>query len=181
MHCYSFFIDLLFDCYCRVRKFKFPDGFCAVGKVTSVSRHSSPIELPCADNNQQTPIHKFFRVIVNQSLLYSVEYRRVTVRNTYTIAYHDVDCVMFGLIQYFIHVSGRTGAVLKSLVCTSCSAHFGVAYNALDSLPSSHFMRVVSVGSLTFVPLVNFLSKCVLMEFSHGTYVVSFPNTLTFD
>lgn len=149
-----------------------------MGKVTSVPRQSIPIDV---DNDQQTCIQKFFRVIVNHSLLYSAEYRRVTVRNTYTIAYHDGNDVMFGLVQYFIHVSGQTGAVLKPFICTSCSAHFNLAYDALDNLPSSHFMRVVSVRSLNFVPLVNFLSKCILMEFSHGTYVVSFPNSLTFD
>ena len=89
------------------------------------------------------PVKRFYRVLVGQTVLYSAEYRRMSVQNSFTINYKQ-DSVKFGQIQYFLYFSFQILAVIIPLCCESCTAHFGLAHGALDSLPTSQIVRVIS-------------------------------------
>lgn len=119
------------------------------------------------------PVKRFYRVLVGQTVLYSAEYRRMSVRNSFTVNYKQDNFVKFGQIQYFLYFSSQILAVIIPLCCESCTAHFGLAHGALDSLPTSQIVRVISRASLCTISVYSVIGKCVFMNFTHGTYIAS--------
>ena len=95
-------------------------------------------------------LQRFYRVYVGETVLYSAEYRRMSMRNSFTVNYKQDNCVKFGQIQ-----SSQILAVIISLCCESCTAHFGLAHCALDSLPTS---QIVSYFKRFF--MYNFCLLC---------------------
>ena len=105
-----------------------PDIVCATNDL--LSRIASAIE-PLTTFKK---VSVFYRVELNGSLYYSAHYRRVTHRNSYTIAYMHSGCWSFGQIQYYIAIPQlNTILVVQKCVLTSETAqqHFSLSTPAI--------------------------------------------------
>ena len=160
----------------RLRTIPLGENCAAIGKMNVIAAEVLPIALRTCN-----PVKKFYRVLVGQTVLYSAEYRRMSVWNIFTVNYKQDNFVKFGQIQYFLYFSSQILAVIIPLRCENCTAHFGLTRGALDSLPTSQILRVISRGSLCTISVYSVIGKCVLMNFTHGTYIASVPNSLDLD
>ena len=162
--------------YFRLRTTPLGENCAAIGRMNVISAEDLPVVLRI-----HNPVKKFCRVLVGQTVLYSAEYRRMSVRNSFTVNYKEDNSVKFGLIQYFLYFSSQILAVIIPLCCECCTAHFGLTHSALDNLPTSQIVRVISRGSLCTISVYSVIGKCVFMNFPHGIYIVSIPNSIELD
>lgn len=111
----------------------------------------------------------FSRLQIGEAVLHSREYKRVTRRNNYTIAYKQGHSISYGQIETFFvlreHPRMVCGAVLSTLAVSSkhvCKAHevFGSPVSHIICLHQPNRHR------FTVVPLEDIIDVCVYMKFS---------------
>ena len=142
-----------------------------------VNLRMSEHDLPAVGAQQAVP--KFYRMIIKNTLYFSVEYKRVKIRNSYTVVYIDSDD---GKELFFLQLYMGNFAFLLSLdpLPVTCQAHFGLAHTALDLV--HRLIPVNDCGCLKCVPASAILCKCVYIAINGiQTYVVTFPNQLLSD
>ena len=148
-----------------------------------VNLRMSEHDLPAGVGAQQA-VPKFYRMIIKNTLYYSVKYKRVKIRNSYTVVYIDSDDGKehFGKIVFFLQLYMGNFAVLLSPdpLPVTCQAHFGLAHTALDLV--HRLIPVNDCGCLKCVPAFAIVCKCVYIAIDGiQTYVVTFPNQLLSD
>lgn len=129
----------------------------------------------------QQLVQKFYKMMIRKSLFFSLEYKRVKSRNSYTVVYIEDGREQFGKILFFLQLYTTSFVVLSNLqsLPVTCQAHFGLAHSALDIV---HKLIPVNDGdSLKCVPASAIVCKCVYMAIDGKTYVVTFPNELLDD
>ncbi len=127
-----------------------------------------------------------YRVEINGDLIFSAQYGRVKKRNSYTIAYRDVNSVVrYGLQYYIIASDDLILALIQSLcpTATTYQGEFQLTTNAMNSVPGTAVPVKVDPNAPLVVTSVECIQqKCLLMDVGLLVkYVVSFPNTIRLD
>lgn len=140
--------------------------------LSAVNSFLSQFNLPLLAGDQQVRVAS--RLLTEDgTTYYSTAYRRVKVRNSYTVQY----CGGFGQICGFITLDGLS-YVLVLVVKLLLSA--GTGYDAVDSLFQST-IKPVTCGPLVCIRSSELKSKCVFINGSVSSYVASFPYSLMYD
>ena len=102
---------------------------------------------------------RFLRASVKQVEYYSLEYKRLKTRNSYTVFYQAGEQDRFGLIHYFLSLPDQTLAVVQQLTPTSnyCYPH------QLREL-QQRIIPVTLESSICIVPIKSLVSKCVYLN-----------------
>lgn len=113
-----------------------------------------------------------------QTILYSESYTRVRLRNSFTVQYSMCGVQRFGKILYFIHVNGKTYAMLKTLVSDdeSLQQHFHSTNDCLDKIPTDYGLVVVKEGPVQCIQVSQVKRKCVFIVVDDIQYVAIVPN-----
>ena len=128
-----------------------------------------------------------YRVEVNGILIYSAQYGRVKKRNSYTIAYRDINSVLqYGLVQYYIIASDDLILALIQSLCPTAMPYqkeFQLTTDAMNSVPAAALPVKVDPNFPLVVTSVECIQqKCLLIDVGSSVkYVVSFPNTIRLD
>ena len=141
-------------------------------ELLAVNLLLSELNLPSVEDDQRVQVAS--RLITDDgTTYYSTAYRRVKVRNSYTVQY----CGGFGQICGFIALDGLS-CVLVLVVKLLQSA--GTGYHAVDSLSHST-IKPVTCGPMVCIRSSALKSKCVFINGSSSSYVASFPYSLMYD
>jgi hypothetical protein len=82
----------------------------------------------------------------------------------------------FGKNLYFVHVSGKTYAMLKTLVTDDETLqHFHSTNNCLDKIPTDYGLVVVKEGPVQCIQISQVRRKCVFIVYDIQ-YVGIVPN-----
>ena len=90
-------------------------------------------------------VAKFYRALVNDKLLFSEEYGRVTVTNSHTVIFKRHGKEEFGSILFFIIVYSKVLAIIK-------------LFTAATIVPPDNYMKkwivpVIDVGTIDCIPV----------------------------
>ena len=80
----------------RLRITPLGENCAAIGRMNVISAEVLPFALRTGNS-----VKKFYRVLVGQTVLYSAEYRRMSVQNSFTVNYKQENCVKFGKYSIF--------------------------------------------------------------------------------
>ena len=111
-------------------------------------------------------VQVYQRAIIKGKVYYSMEYKRVKKRNSYTVAFKDSSrpsSICFGLIQRFIATSSSQLAVIQQLIVSDVNLPFEISgalvtSETLDLLLNSYITYKESC--LIYVLLDSILEKC---------------------
>ena len=141
-------------------------------ELSAVNSFLSQFNLPLLTDNQRVQVAS--RLLTQDGTTYhSTAYRRVKVRNSYTVQYRGG----FGQICGFVAIDGLS-YVLVLIVKLLPSA--GTGYDAIDSLSHST-IKPVTCGPVICIKSSELKSKCVFINGSVNSYVASFPYSLMYD
>ena len=137
---------------------------------------------------------KFHRIILNNTIIHSKEYKRVTKRNSYTVKYVREGNNCFGLITYFIKCSVKCPTPGFCTNCCPCHSPKSVA--VIEEL---HLLNENDVPSLLIyrLPQIKLVKKgektihcclisdiqdmCFFIEADEIDFIFVFPNTIESD
>ena len=128
----------------------------------------------------------FSRLQIGEAVFHSREYKRVSRRNNYTIAYQQGDSICYGYIETFFSVRNNPrvacGAVIAPMSMSGqhvCKSHEGLGS------PISHIvcLHEPNKNQFTVVPLKDIIDICVYIKFSDCdvSYAAHFPNHIEKD
>ena len=124
----------------------------------------------------------FSRLQIGEAVFHSREYKRVSRRNNYTIAYQQGDSICYGYIETFFSVRVACGAV--SAPMSMSGQHVCKSHEGLGS-PISHIvcLHEPNKNQFTVVPLKDFIDIYVYIKFSDCgvSYAAHFPNHIEKD
>ena len=174
---------------CRTNRTHLKDDFYAIGALTS--SRSTDVDynddlLRFLEVESISDIAFFSRLQIGEAVLHSREYKRVTRRNNFTIAYKQGQGISYGQIETsFVlreHPGIVCGAVLFTLAVSSkhvCKVHevFGSPVSHIICLHQPNRHR------FTVVPLEDIIDVCVYMKFSDCNcgYAALFANHIERD
>lgn len=175
----------------RSNKTHLKDDFYALGAVKSGSFMTEPFQDDLQSSlglDSLSSVKFFTRLQAGSAVLHSKQYKRVSRRNTFTVAYRldEHPSLEYGQIEVFFKapVGSRisSGAVVKPLSRSSqclCKQHevLGRPVSHIISLRHPHRHLFV------IVPVENIIDVCVYMAFSDSEvhYAAHFPNHLERD
>lgn len=137
---------------------------------------------------EEEKVQIFFRAEKQNLLLYSAKYRRVKLRNSFTVQYTNKSGEqMFGLIQYFFvpnsHFLPLVAVRVLHQHTESLQDNFGFSDSTVNSL--SRFLVPVSEPSpsqFDVTDLDRIVEKCLYISFPEAEfsdrYIVRFPHRL---
>ena len=127
----------------------------------------------------ELPIKVAYRAIWNNSVFYSIRYKRVKARNSYTVQWCTERVDLYGRILCFVSVHNSVFILMNQLKPLEAPHIVG---SALNELTRSKIVPVTS-GSKIFVPLPLRMHKCVHICIADADlqYVVTFPNEFLAD
>lgn len=115
----------------------------------------------------------FKRLQRRNEILFSEQYSRVKVRNSYTVLYRASSGMLsYGQILYFVCLRNKPAAVIKQLQHLRSPEDFQPA-KAIVPVTVSPIMEVVNVADIQ--------EKCVFLCVSDVCYVINFPCSLDID
>lgn len=130
---------------------------------------------------------KFFsRLQIRGRIIHSQAYKRVCVRNSYTISYRDGEQMKYGQVEVF--VQAPRGSIKHAAVVLPFEESKGFicpTHQVLDVSPVVHIIgwNPPLNNQCVLVPLDNIEDICVSMDFKDTGifYVAHFPNNIERD
>ena len=113
-----------------------------------------------------TVVAKYFRAVCKGSTLFSKEYRRVKVRNSFTVMYHNGG-VKFGVILFFITIQSHMFAIVESLAANSSSPLLAILHQYITPVCISNNFDCIAVECI--------LCKCVYVHVNNSSYCCKVP------
>lgn len=159
------------------------EGFCRLNGQYLNTLNNKLKEDNVSEVAEGTSIIVAHRLVLNNCLYYSEQYKRVKSRNSYTVQYGS--SFKFGKMQFFVSIHKKIYVIITELnpVLVSSKEHFQINNFALDKMSTSKLFPVVTGNDVCLqVTPSLLLSKCVYIHVSDPfQYVVTFPNRLVFD
>jgi len=133
---------------------------------------------------------KFFnRLQVKGRIVHSKAYKRVSVRNSYTISYKDGDDTKYGQVEVFVLASSPLeGSVKYAAVVLPFVEQTGFVcpmHEVLNVFPVMHIVgwNQPTTDQCVVVPVDHIKEICVCMEFKDTgiVYIANFPNHIEKD
>lgn len=135
---------------------------------------------------------KFFtRVQIGGRIIHSRAYKRVSVRNSYTVSYKDSGKIKYGQVEVFVQASSlRNDSVQYAAVILPFLEQTGFVcptYEVLGVCPVTHIVCWYPPldDQCVLVPIDNIEDICVCMELrdtgSPVVYIAHFPNHIEND
>ena len=120
---------------------------------------ASNLEVPSSET-----LYVVYRLLQDNTLYYSNQYKRVKSRNSYTVKFKDVDgTLQYGQVQFFVSISSQVFAFVMKLQAESlsCQDHFGIFHDSLDHIHVSKIVPLESTGGrMVCIPASHLVSKC---------------------
>lgn len=137
-------------------------------KLTTLSvRLGSSVEAACGF--KPSTILKFWRLLKDDTVYYSVEYLKAAKRASFAVSYTQNSTLSFGLIQYFVEVrDGERESVLAVL-------HI-LHTQRVQSMP--HLYETEETGIFKPVPIVSIVAKCVLLKTNTKAFIANYPSRI---
>ena len=126
-------------------------------------------------------IRCFTRLELNDRVIHSKMYKRVTKRNSFTVAYKDGDGISYGQIEAFVKTVGCPsyhGAVVIPLEIVETEAICSLNQE-LNMIPVDHIVicHPPNNDSCQVISLANILELCVCIHFNNeAVFVAHVPN-----
>ena len=141
-------------------------------ELAAINLLISELDFPLIEQDQRVQVAS--RLITEDgTTFYSTAYKRVRVRNSYTVQYSSG----FGQICCFVALDGLSYVLV---LLTKLLQLAGTGYEAVDSLSYSS-IKPVTCGPMVCIPSSALHSKCVFIGGSSISYVASFPYSLMYD
>ena len=141
-------------------------------ELSAVNSLLAHVRLPAISDGQAVKVASRL-VRKDGTTFFSMAYKRVRVRNSYTVQYSGGH----GQICNFVVVDGLDYVLVLIYKLLQRS---NIGYSALDALSVST-ITAVSRGPIVCVPSTALQRKCVFINGSSTSYVLSFPNSLVYD
>ena len=129
-----------------------------------------------------TSVKFFARLQMRDKVIHSLTYKRVTRRNSFTVAYMEGPCIKYGQVKVFFQAPDESrilfGAVILPMKVNSreqlCEQHEFLGKLDGHIVPLNQPKR----SSCAVVSLDDIIDVCVFIKFSDSNvcYVTNFPN-----
>ena len=127
----------------------------------------SSVEAACGF--KASTILKFWRLLKDDTVYYSMEYMKTANRASYAVSYVQNSTVSFGLIQYFIEVrDGERGSVLAVL-------HI-LHTQRVQTMP--HLYETEETGIFKPISIDSIVAKCVLLKTNTKAFIATSPSRI---
>jgi len=158
---------------CSYKRQFLQEGIWAIGKVEVKRLPENELGLLNAHfGTSSTLVAVFYRLQKGGTLFYSELYRRVKIRNSFTVCYKISGTEFCGKIMYFVIIKEQPAAVVRRFVTLSIPTEFQPVYSIVP-VQYSDRIDIVNVRDI--------IVKCVYIDVGYSTYVATFPCTLHFD
>ncbi len=118
-------------------------------------------------------ITAFFRLQREREVIYSEEYKRVKLRNSFTVNYTFESSILIGKILFYVIYNNKPAAILIKLQQLANPRCFS---------PNKSIIPIEITSHLQIIPIEHIGEKCIYMEIDNSyLYVVKLPCKLLID
>lgn len=131
-------------------------------------------------------VNFFTRLQIKGRIIHSRAYKRVSVRNSYTVSYKDGNEIKYGQVEVFVQASSpQDGSVKYAAVLLPFEDQMGFVcqtHEVLGVCPVTHIVGWYppTNDQCVLVPVDHIEDICICMDLrdtgSHLVYVAHFPN-----
>ncbi|XP_048246530.1 uncharacterized protein LOC124135241 [Haliotis rufescens] len=127
-------------------------------------------------------VHKFFRCATDKGhRLWSAEYQRCKIRNSYTISFIYNDATRYGSILYFIDNEDKLFAVVKLFNVSTLGpdGDFSLVSDRLQKYRGMIFKHIILVTDSKeeiLLPVDHIHKKCIQISINNVMYIAIPPN-----